>query len=263
MIEGADVSTVSNENGQRQQDQMREIAASFRDAFRTAEQLAASFIREAITRGVYQPGERLPQESIAAVLGISRIPVRAGLRQLEEEGLITISSHRGATVTTLAPDEIAEIYELRTLLECYLLEQCIPRLTDEDISRLRAIVEALEAAPSNIDTLDERLSFYKELYALADRPRLLKLVMRLRGEVDCYLLARRVVEDSAGHFALLEALEQRDTRQAKRWMSHHLAKVSQRLQIAVAEPGGPAAGQAVEGSGTVHLKLRRADQGPV
>ncbi len=242
---------------QRQQDQLHVIASSFRETFRTAEQLATSFMREAITRGIYQPGERLPQESIAAILGISRIPVRAGLRQLEEEGLITISPHRGATVTTLVADEIAEIYELRTVLECLLLELCIPRLIDADISRLRSIVERLEAAPSETDTLEQRLSFYEELYAIAARPRTLKLVMRLRGEVDRYLLARRVVEDAAGHFALLEAIEQRDTRAAKRWMRHHLAKVSQRLQIAVRDFDGEAAGEPADVAGVLRLKLRQ------
>ncbi|WP_409371407.1 GntR family transcriptional regulator [Mycolicibacterium murale] len=54
---------------------------------------------------------------MAESLGVSRMPVRASLRQLENEGLVQINHHRGATVSVLRPEEINEIYELRILLE--------------------------------------------------------------------------------------------------------------------------------------------------
>lgn len=249
-VPGVSVSTDEHED---QHDQLHGIASSFRDTFRTAEQLAASFVREAITRGIYRPGERLPQESIAAILGISRMPVRAGLRQLEDEGLITISPHRGATVTTLSPEEIAEIYELRAVLESFLLEVCIPKLTDEHLRRLRAIADSIEAQSSETDTLEQRLSFYETLYSVADRPRTLKMVMRLHGEVDRYLTGPRVVHDESGHLGLVEAIERRDARSAKRWLQRHLDEVSFGLQAAVSEPS--ALSEAAECPDVLHLEL--------
>ena len=58
-------------------------------------------MRERILRGEYPEGEPLRQDAIAEELGVSRIPVREALRQLEAEGLVTFSPHRGAVVSTL------------------------------------------------------------------------------------------------------------------------------------------------------------------
>lgn len=213
--------------------QLREVAASFRQTFKTAEQLASSFLRLAITRGVYRPGAHLQQDEIASVLGISRIPVRAALVLLESEGLLTTSPHRGAIVTALDPEQIREIYELRAVLECYLVDQVFPRLTPAYLAELRASVAKLEDAPTAGDIVELRMSFYEKLYSLAQCPRALKLVSRLHGEVDRYLLALRVVEDPGGHFVFLDYLERRDLKGAKRWLRAHLEEVSGRLQAVI------------------------------
>jgi len=57
-------------------------------------------LRERILRGDYPEGEPLRQDALADELGVSRIPVREALRQLEAEGLVTFSPHRGAVVST-------------------------------------------------------------------------------------------------------------------------------------------------------------------
>ena len=69
--------------------------------------------RAASSHGVYPEGEPLRQDAIAEELGVSRIPVREALRQLEAEGLVTFNPHRGAVVSTLSLDEIEELFELR------------------------------------------------------------------------------------------------------------------------------------------------------
>ena len=222
--------------------ELRRVADSFRQGFMTAEQLAGSFVRSAIIRGLYRPGERLQQEAIASVLGISRIPVRTALRQLEEEGLVTSSPHRGTVVRVLLPEQIKEVYELRVLIEGYLLEQALPRLTREHMAELRSLVGALEATVDESEALERRVAFYERLYSIAERPRALKIASRLRGEVDRYLLSRRVVADSSGHLALVERLERKDLTGASRWLQHHLEAVSSQLQAIVAEPAGQLVG---------------------
>src|SRR5438093_1254358 len=92
-------------------------------------------LREKILRGQIKAGEQLRQHAIAAELHVSRIPVREALRQLEAEGLVTIIDHRGAVVSGLSPEEILEMFEIRMVLESYLLRLSIPRLTDEDLKR--------------------------------------------------------------------------------------------------------------------------------
>src|ERR1043166_1378508 len=82
-------------------------------------------LRERILRGDYPEGEPLRQDALADELGVSRIPVREALRQLEAEGLVTFSPHRGAVVSVLSLEEIAELFELRAEIECDLVRRAI------------------------------------------------------------------------------------------------------------------------------------------
>lgn len=212
------------------------IADSVRGSFRTVEDMAQAFIREAIHQGIFPPGQRLNLDSIAATLGVSRMPVRASLRQLEAEGLVRIHPHRGARVSVLAPGEIAEIYELRTLLETYLLERAIARLDDSLLDHLESIVHDLEASDDLNYRLDKRWEFYQHLYERAGRPRTLLLANHLRGSIGRYLLLQRV-DEHRGHEDLLSHLRERDVQAATDWLRGHLQHVSDSLQELIADAG--------------------------
>jgi DNA-binding GntR family transcriptional regulator len=210
--------------------ELQEVAKDIRGSFLTVEEMTESFIRQAILRGVFRPGERVPQDEIAAALGVSRMPVRASLRPLEAEGLLDIRPHRGAVVASLRREEITELYEMRVLLEGYLLERAIANLTASDVARLEEIARRLEGSPELAEGLAARKDFYRELYALADRPRAAALVEQLRDSVGRYLLLQRVDESSTGHFGLLDFLRSGDAAGAKTWLDAHLHRVSEKLQ---------------------------------
>jgi DNA-binding GntR family transcriptional regulator len=215
--------------------QLEAVASSVRGGFSTVEEMTESFIREAILQGVLRPGDRLQQDEIAAVLGVSRMPVRASLRQLEAEGLLSLRPHRGAVVASLRPAEIAELYELRILLEGHLVGISIEHLTAEALGALEAVAERLEASSELSERLELRRTFYRQLYALADRPRAAALVEQLRASVGRYLLLQRVDESPKGHVGLLPYLQDRDAPGARAWLTAHLTRVSQELQDLVRE----------------------------
>jgi DNA-binding GntR family transcriptional regulator len=212
---------------------LEHIADGVRGTFKTVEDMTQAFIREAITQGIFRPGQRLNLDSIALSLGVSRMPVRASLRQLENEGLVQINHYRGATVSVLRPAEIAEIYELRVLLESYLLRLAIEALDDELVDRLEATVNEMENADQLSDRLERRYQMYGELYRRADRPRALAQVNNLRGAVGRYLLLQRVDEHHS-HAELIKHLRARDVEAATKWLVAHLEKVSKKLQAMVA-----------------------------
>jgi DNA-binding GntR family transcriptional regulator len=205
------------------------IAESVRGSFQTVEDMAQSFIREAIHQGAFPPGQRLNLDTIAATLGISRMPVRASLRQLESEGLLRIHPYRGATVSVLRPEEIAEIYDMRVLLECYLLEHAIGNLDDGALAALESIVADLEKTDELGVRLEKRRQFYRTLYERAQRPRTLAQVDHLRGSVGRYLLLQRV-DEHHGHEDLMGYLRAHDVDAAKAWLTTHLGRVSAMLQ---------------------------------
>jgi DNA-binding GntR family transcriptional regulator len=76
----------------------------------------ATRLAERVLTGVYAPGLRIREESLAAEFSVSRGPVREALRLLEKDGLITIIARRGAMVTKLSTEEVSEIFEIRAVL---------------------------------------------------------------------------------------------------------------------------------------------------
>lgn len=217
------------------------IASDVRGTFLTVESMAHAFVREAILRGVLQPGERLNQDAIAEALGISRMPVRASLKQLEAEGLVRILPHRGATVSVLQAHEIAEIYDVRVLLETYLIDQAMRKMTPSLLSELEAMVADLAKEDGVSESFERRKDFYERLYRAADRPRAFALAQQLRAAVGRYLLLIQV-ERPHGHEQLLVHLRNGDKPAAKKWLTSHLRNVSRQLQERIsAGDGAPAA----------------------
>jgi DNA-binding GntR family transcriptional regulator len=74
-------------------------------------------IRGRILAGSFRPGERLVEDRLSAELGVSRVPVREALRGLSMEGLVRLEPNRGATVTEVTPELVAELVEVRAELE--------------------------------------------------------------------------------------------------------------------------------------------------
>jgi biotin operon repressor len=83
----------------------------------SAQQQAYVFLLEQIQSGRLAGGQRIRLEDVAAELGISRMPIRKAIRQLDTEGLLTIRPNRGAVVTMFSPDHLTELFEMRAVLE--------------------------------------------------------------------------------------------------------------------------------------------------
>lgn len=215
---------------------IEQIAEKARSRYQTAEEMVTSAIREAVLAGVYQPGERLPQEQLGAALGVSRIPVRAALRQLEAEGLVVLEPHRGATVRVLEAADIDEIYQLRILLETFMIRSVISLVTAEEIDELESIAADLDHLDEGPGWLALRERFYDRLYAFAKRPLTAELIGKLRADVGRYWLGLRLVDHEAGgHGVIVEAIRKRDPEAAEAWLTEHLTEVSSELQRRVAE----------------------------
>jgi DNA-binding GntR family transcriptional regulator len=196
----------------------------------TREEFATEVMRTAIVSGRWRPGQRLAQDLIAEQLGISRMPVRSGLRQLESEGLVEFHPYRGASVRLLTAREIAEIYELRIVLESRLLEAAVMNLSSERVDELTTVaLDVRHHADGDDSWVDQRNIFYDDLYRLADLPRISRLVASLRREVGPYLALRPRIPHHT-HIGVLEHLATGDVESAKSVLRAHLLRVSSELQ---------------------------------
>jgi DNA-binding GntR family transcriptional regulator len=96
----------------------------------------SDFITNAISRGELKPGATVTEDWLSRSLNISRTPVREALISLQAEGLIRMVNNR-ATVTTITPVDIQEIYEIRFLLEPYAARICVGLIDKEQVRKIR------------------------------------------------------------------------------------------------------------------------------
>ena len=154
---------------------------------RTVAAEAAEFLRQRILAGELRAGQPIRQEQIAQELGVSRIPLREALKQLEAEGFVTIAPHKGAVVSTLSAEEAEELFALRLQLEAWLLRDAIPRMREADFAHLDALIEE-SRAPGNLARWGElNWQFHESLYRPAGRPLSLRFLKRVHDNLDRYL----------------------------------------------------------------------------
>jgi DNA-binding GntR family transcriptional regulator len=101
-------------------------------------------LRSRIVSGDYPPGSHLPEEAISEELGVSRTPIRAALRRLHEDGLVTLSPRRGAFVAEYTRADIDEVFDLRGLLEARAARLASTLRTPDQLARLEELVEEME-----------------------------------------------------------------------------------------------------------------------
>jgi DNA-binding GntR family transcriptional regulator len=115
---------------------------------RSSGEQVAAYLRNEIMAGRLAAGDRINQEETAALLGVSRVPVREALAILENEGRIEIELHRGAYVLPIDPESIRENTEIFGLIYAYVAKKAAERLTDDLDTALAEISADLEAATS-------------------------------------------------------------------------------------------------------------------
>lgn len=203
--------------------------------YKTVSDFAYSVLRQGLLSGAFKPGQQLRQDALAEVLGISRIPVRSALFQLEAEGLIELRPHRGAVVKQLSSEQIRNIYEARIVLETYALRKAINVITEAEIKKLQKLATRVDSARPGDNFVDAASDFYAELFAIGN-PVLAELSTRLRADVGRYWLGPRVVHgEGSRHSRLIEFIRNRDGDGAARWHEHHLQEVCARITEMVAE----------------------------
>jgi DNA-binding GntR family transcriptional regulator len=201
--------------------------------FRTIGDMVYGVLREAIQRGVFGPGEHLRQDQLADELGVSRIPVRSALLQLETEGLITLHPYKGATVNELSSDEMRENYEIRGILEAHALRKAAATMTPERVAELQVMAQELNEISDGEEFLRKRTEFYHELYDGDHHPQLVHLIEKLRTDAGRYWLQRKVDYVSRpgerDHVAIIGFLADGNVDGAVAYLQEHLDRVRDRL----------------------------------
>ena len=108
-------------------------------------------LRDAVTDGTFQPGDRLVEREMCERWDVSRNSVREALRQLEAEGLVELAPHRGPSVRGLSYEEMLELKEIHLTLKCLIAKRFAVNGSDADIQLLQLRIDQLEIAMQTRD----------------------------------------------------------------------------------------------------------------
>lgn len=190
-------------------------------------------LTQAITQGRFQPGDRIVESRVGRELGVSQTTVREALRDLESTGLVVYTTHRGCEVRKLSRPEVAEMYEMRALLEGDAAGRAVVRLTDDDLSTLdRLVSEMVQLADAGDTTLmiDADVRFHQFIVEAARHAMLLRLWSNINPALWTHLAVIGILgvpppAIARRYATVVDALRTGDPAIARRVMSQHLLEL--------------------------------------
>jgi DNA-binding GntR family transcriptional regulator len=198
-------------------------------------------LRRQISAGRIKPGQRLIENSVAEALGISRTPVREALALLARDGLL-VPTTRGFVLPTFTERDVAEIYELRRLLEPAAFGDAVEHATAQGIAAMRSALADQRAAHARDDLAAfaaGNSQFRQAWLDLVSNRRLVAAVALYNDHVQVLRVRLRVRSVRkiviAGMVEMLKAAERRDKAAAVAAIAKHIAAAEVESRILVRE----------------------------
>lgn len=173
-------------------------------------------LRDAFTRGAFAPGDVLTLRDLAEKLGVSMTPVREAVRRLVAEGALVDTPSRKLMVPPFDQRRASDLLSARLAMEALALDQAIDRMTEDDLAKLRAILDGVPESPGAMPDLVTNHEFHFTLYRIGGSEVLLPIVEALWLQYGAYLNQivlkpeASKIPEHVHHFELLDALGARD-----------------------------------------------------
>lgn len=218
----------------------------------TAQRQAYLYLQDQIVSGRLPDGTRIKPEVVAQILGISRMPVREAIRQLDAEGYLTIRPNRGAIVRARSPADVIEIYEMRAVLEGLAAGIAATVATADDLDEIELQIHRLDRVRDDPLHWIERHDLLHDAFCgLSGREQLRAECRRLRLALTPYVrlfVSRNRQPETPGHehAVILETLRSRDAAKAETIMRAHVLANAEGVAACLRAPERPANGKPPE-----------------
>jgi DNA-binding GntR family transcriptional regulator len=167
-------------------------------------------LQRSIILGLYKPGEPLVERELAEKFGVSSIPVREALQELESRGLVARRPNRSSCVIELSRAELDQMFELRNLVEPQVIEWAGERMTAEQAQTLQPLVEDLRRAAEQNDFAQffyRDLQLHRRIWELSGNRYATQTLERAVGPLFAYGLMR---DHNAGQIDLKREVEKHE-----------------------------------------------------
>jgi DNA-binding GntR family transcriptional regulator len=195
-------------------------------------------LRQSIISGRLNPGDRLLERELIAMMGVSRTVIREALRQLESEGLVAIVPNKGPVVRALTVEEARDLYTIRAVLEGLAARLFVEQATDAQIARLERALQVVEKAYDSGNAtkmLETKNSFYEALFEGAKSSTLSSMLGMLHGRIWRWRALglthpkrslERDRESMKNLRAVLKAIRARDAHLAEKTLREEVSKAA-------------------------------------
>ena len=220
---------------------------------RTLKEQVVQLLSDALLNGKIKPGERLNESKLARELGISRIPIREGLQQLEERGLVVDVPRRGKFVVSLGEEDIQKINSLRIILEGEALLLCRAHINDAGVQSLKDLLGKMirsEDLPE-IEAAALDLEFHRTIWSFSGNNYLVSTLESIMVPFFAHRVLWRINREMLGwaailtrqHRSLLEFVMGSVQKPPQEVMLEHLSyrfnQPARFSSLALASPGAP------------------------
>jgi DNA-binding GntR family transcriptional regulator len=182
---------------------------------------AYDWVKENLFSGTLEEGAPLSENMLAQEVKISRTPIREALRQLAQDGFITLVPGKGAFVSSTTIDDVREIYEIRRLLEPYAARTAVYRIPDSYIDEIEEkwketvsnLTDGRNINLSDVAALD--MSFHSALIRYTANGRLRDAMQPYNAQIERFQLLSakslsNLMETTKQHLNLIECIRRRD-----------------------------------------------------
>ncbi|KIX12830.1 GntR family transcriptional regulator [Dethiosulfatarculus sandiegensis] len=202
-------------------------------------------LKEAIIRGHLPPGCLLQEQLVTKAMSISRTPLREAFNRLKAEGLIEVTTHKGARVVELNAGELDDLFEAREAIETLFFERSAKNISKESLLKIRDdLVQAEEKIHQAVDPEEREQAmhhylrldraFHDELITASGNKYWQKVYLNIRDRIEIcgYQASQKddfqIVMDQ--HLAIIDALLQGETDEACRIMRRHITAMRKRVE---------------------------------
>lgn len=200
-----------------------------RPTFRSKNEAVYDALRQSIIQGEFEPGSRLVIDDLAESMGVSQIPIREALRQLEADGFISIEPYVGATLTDINANFIFEIFALLESLEVICSRVACRCMSDRELDKLAQLIDEMDRSINNPEQWSqENKQFHLFICECSKNVLTMKMMQKVLDHWDRLRLhylkdvsGRRIGDAQREHKVILAAFRSRDAVEVERALREH------------------------------------------